>query len=64
MPNDKKPAPPAAGTAAWNVELIAILEAILGLLPVSSESSETTRAELTARVATLKDGFPKESKES
>jgi hypothetical protein len=50
---------PAAGTPAWLLELIAIIEAILAHLPVSSPESESTRARLTGRLEHLKAGFPK-----
>ena len=50
---------PAAGTPAWLLELIAIIEAILQHLPVSSPESESTRAHFTAKLERLKAGFPK-----
>jgi len=50
---------PAAGTPAWLLELIAIIEAILQHLPVSSPESESTRVRLTAQLERLKAGFPK-----
>jgi hypothetical protein len=58
MADDNNPAaPPAAGTAAWLLELISILEAILKALPVTGPRSEATN--LAARVARLKAGFHK-----
>jgi hypothetical protein len=50
---------PAAGTPAWLLELIAIIEAVLQHLPVSSPESESTRAHLTGQLERLKAGFPK-----
>lgn len=52
-----KPAPqtpaPWMGTPAWLLELIAIIEKILPLLPTSSPESEARKAELAAAVARL-----------
>jgi hypothetical protein len=60
MADDNNPAaPPAAGTAAWLLELISILEAILKALPVTGPRSEATSSNLAARVARLKAGFHK-----
>lgn len=49
----------AAGTPAWLLELIAIIEAVLKALPVASPESEANRAELNGKLDRLKAGFPK-----
>jgi hypothetical protein len=52
----------AAGTPKWLEELIAVIEAILGVIPVfEGHTTETTlRNELVVRLAKLKEGLPKE----
>jgi hypothetical protein len=59
-PHPETPAP-AAGSPKWLAELIAVLEAVLGVIPIfEGHTTETTvRAELVQRLAVLKEGLPK-----
>lgn len=52
---------PAAGTPAWLTELIAVLEAILGVIPIfeGHTTESAVRAQLVDRLARLKENLPK-----
>ncbi len=56
-----KPPAPAAGEPQWLKDLIAVLEAILGTIPIleghTLESAK--RDEVLAQIARLKEGLPK-----
>jgi hypothetical protein len=58
-PTPPTPAP-AAGTPTWLKDLIAVLEAILGVIPAIGALESNQRAVVVEKLARLKEGLPKD----